>query len=225
MNGYQNLTIVLYLKGLILNAFDFSLFPVFPSKTLPQCVLLTEVWLQVLQGLQARHHSHAESWADFVIHFTSVVEWGHLQKPLLLIWGGASVITGVLDALSKLGYVLGCWLETACEGIMRCWLVKAELPWVHGALLCAWNHYWCLYFSVLEDGLSVTLWSWRNKEHWIVLQWRKQRDKYQHCGFHLVACLSADMCPKCSLGCIKERKILDITTSAFLHRLFQFYIL
>lgn len=74
MDKYQNLIIVLYLKGLILTAFDFSLFPVFRSKTLPQCALFTEVLLQVLQGPRARHHSHAESWADFITYFTSVVE-------------------------------------------------------------------------------------------------------------------------------------------------------
>lgn len=89
-----------------------------------------------------------------------------------------------------------------------------------------WDHFSCLSFTVLRDGLSVMLRLRRKKDRWIVvLRWRRLREKHHHCGSHIVAYLPAAMCPKSSLCCIKEKRSLDITTSAFLHRLFQFCIL
>lgn len=123
---------------------------------------------------------------------------------------------GAWMTLPRLWYVPGGLLNF--RGILRAWLDKAEPSWQWGVLVYSWNHFSNLSLTVLRDGLSIMLQLWRKKGSWIVfLQWRRQREKHQHCGSHLVAYLPANMCPKSSLCCIKERKSFDICflTSSF----------
>lgn len=145
---------------------------------------------------------------------------------MTLVWGGVAGITRVSDFV-KVGMCPAQGVEWECPwGILRSWWENAEPPWQCGVLVYSWDHISCLSFAVLRDGLSIMLWLWRRKDCWIVvLQWRRRREKHQHCGSHPVAYLPADMCPKSSLCCIKERKTLDISTSIFLYHLFQFCIL